>query len=143
LVRFFAEKNGLVIDWEDYPAPLLVKANRREIKQVILNLIKNAFEAMPKGGRLGLRLSSTVADHQSIVRLRVSDDGQGIDDRLLPNIFTPFFSTKSQAGHNLGLGLSLCYSILKQHNGSISAENIPTGGCAFSVELPLQTALGI
>ncbi len=134
LVRFYAEKNNLSIDFKADAGPIPVAGDKREIKQVILNLMKNSFEAMPDGGRLGIELSAT----PDVASLRISDSGKGIDEKHLTSIFIPFFSTKDESSQNLGLGLSLCYTIVKRHGGSIGVENAPGGGCVFTIALPVH-----
>jgi signal transduction histidine kinase len=100
------------------------------LKQVFLNLIINARDAMPNGGILTVR-AETVAKH---VRITFSDTGPGIPTDHIPHIFEPFFTTK-ESGGGTGLGLSVCYGIIKNHGGSITFRNLEPGGC-FIIDLP-------
>jgi two-component system NtrC family sensor kinase len=120
-----------------------VRGDAREIQQVIFNLINNSVAAMPgqDGGEKTITLSAR-AD-QEWVHLSVADTGVGIPDRIKPQIFDPFFTTKA-AGEGTGLGLSLCYGIMKKYGGkmsftSVSAEDktdCPTG-TTFVVSMPV------
>ena len=108
------------------------------IQQVLLNLVRNALEAMPEGGRL--KVTSTVRNFRSsrlpAAELFISDSGHGISEDLLQQIFKPFFTTR----HNgTGLGLAISANIARGHGGSISARNRATGGATFRVSLPMIT----
>jgi len=117
------------------------------IKQVFLNLIINACQAMPDGGRLTIR--SRLGDPQpgkdgppSHVELTFSDTGVGIPPENLPRVFTPFFTTK-EIGKGTGLGLSISYRIVQDHGGAIAAESPGEGkGATFRVYLPLAAPTG-
>jgi PAS domain S-box-containing protein len=102
------------------------------LKQVFMNLIINARDAMPDGGQIVIKLSHD----ESKVQILFEDSGPGIDQKHLPHIFEPFYTTKeSDAG--TGLGLSVSYRIMKNHNGNIEYRNIEKGGC-FRIELPIE-----
>lgn len=107
--------------------------DEKEIRQLILNLVRNGFEAMSPGGRLTIR---TYPDGEEAV-LAVQDEGKGIEREVLEKIGTPFFTTKDQG---TGLGLAVCYSIAGRHNAVISVETGPTG-TTFSVRFKLQTQM--
>ena len=114
----------------DDPLPM-VKGSPEQLKQVFLNLVINARDFMPDGGRLKVAIS----DAGSEVKIRFSDTGPGIPPEHLPRIFEPFFTTKSGSA-GTGLGLSVCFGIVKEHGGSITAANGSGGGAAFEVTLP-------
>ncbi len=99
-----------------------------QLRQVFDNLLKNSVEVMPAGGTI--RIDTSESDGQFGVT--ISDTGPGIDEHALPHLFTPFFTTK-QVGRGTGLGLSVCYGIVKMHGGSISARNRPQGGACFEI----------
>jgi len=104
-----------------------------QIKQVFLNLGLNAIEAMePKGGELTVRIFSPRDGHQVFVA--IEDCGPGIPEEHLDKLFEPFFTTKS-AG--TGLGLPICYDIVREHGGLIEVENKPDSGAVFTVKLPV------
>ncbi|MBN1219692.1 MAG: response regulator [Anaerolineae bacterium] len=104
-----------------------------QVKQVFLNLILNAIDAMPDGGKLKLSTHYLPADNQVVAAL--ADSGRGIPSEILNRIYEPFFSTK-EAGS--GLGLSISYSIVEAHGGHIEVESQPGTGSKFRVYLPVN-----
>ena len=96
-----------------------------------MNLFLNAINAMPNGGSMGI----TVELLGSEVRIQVTDSGCGISPREIGKIFDPFYTT-SMVGQGTGLGLSLCYSIVKQHKGTITVESVEGRGSVFTILLP-------
>jgi signal transduction histidine kinase len=108
------------------------------LHQVLVNLILNAVQAMPKGGTL--RLATARAGDG--VAITVADTGTGIAAQHLPHIFEPFFSTKAgDAGRTgSGLGLSVSYGIVTAHRGRIEVASSPGAGTTFTVWLPLRAA---
>src|SRR2546426_9956665 len=112
-----------------------VLGDRRALQQVVLNLLNSAAQAVttnPPGRPQVIHLSAWFDDR---VRLRVADTGPGIPDDVLPQLFTPFFTTK-EPGQGTGLGLSITYSIVEAHGGRITVERPSDGGAAVLVELP-------
>ena len=110
-----------------------------QIEQVLLNLVINARQAMPRGGRLRIEVREN-ADTQ-MVEIRISDSGVGIPPDQLRLIFEPFYTTKEpdDTGHGgSGLGLSVCRQIIEQHQGRIRVESLVGKGSTFTVKLPLQ-----
>src|SRR5262249_30300597 len=115
-----------------------------QLEQVLLNLFFNAIETMPEGGTLTISGTYTPASpHDSMgtlpraageVVLAVTDTGIGISLDNMPKIFRPFFTAKKQKG--MGLGLSICESIMKAHGGRIMAESTPGRGTTFFLHLP-------
>jgi len=103
-----------------------------QIQQVLVNLVTNAVQAMSPGGRLFI--ASRPGKERDSVEISVMDTGKGIPPEFLPHIFDPFFSTKGEGG--TGLGLSVSYGIIKQHNGEIRVESKVGVGTTFTVELP-------
>lgn len=102
-----------------------------QLKQVLLNLTKNAMEAMPQGGTLTIE-SSADDNH---IRLEVVDSGEGISKEQMKKLFHPFFTTKQKG---TGLGLAVCYKIIQDHGGEITARSKKGSGSRFSVTLPLN-----
>ena len=107
-----------------------IKGRSSEIYEVLINLIKNALEAMPQGGLLTIYTQS----RDDLVSLSVADTGQGISEEHLQRIFEPFFTTKGT--QSSGLGLSSCYGIVKKHQGEIQVETTPGLGTEFVISFP-------
>ncbi|WP_460166558.1 sensor histidine kinase [Thermostilla marina] len=116
-----------------------VMANGNQIQQVLLNLLINARQAMPNGGRLIVRLSHD--PEADTVDLLIRDFGTGIPPEILPKIFDPFFTTKkgpdASGKGGTGLGLSSCKDIIEAHSGRIRVESTVGKGTAFTIRLPV------
>jgi len=124
-------KIQVVLDLEGGMPKIYASAN--QMKQVLLNLIMNAKTAMRRGGTL--TVSTASVDGQ--VKLRVSDTGVGIPPEIRHRIFEAFFTTKSDV-KGVGLGLSVCFGIIRQHEGKIEVESEVGAGTTFTVTLPLK-----
>ncbi len=111
------------------PCPA-IDASPEHLKQVFLNLVINACDAMKDGGKLEITVEPTGDD----LRIRFDDTGPGIPPEIIPRIFEPFFTTK-EAAEGSGLGLSVCYGIIKKHGGDITYRNTDHGG-RFEIVLP-------
>ena len=133
LVRHKAELQQVEVhtDLAEDPEPIVCDAN--QIQQVLLILMVNATEAMPKGGTL--TIAAAPASGKNGVQFQVSDTGSGIPLDVLPQIFEPFFTTKSNQ-HRTGLGLAIAKGIIERHGGSIDVESAPGKGTVFTVFLP-------
>jgi len=122
----------------NYAADLpVVVADPGAIKQVILNLLKNAADALEESGG-NVRISTSASDDGRQVVVAVADDGPGIAPELRERIFDPFVTTKS-AGRGTGLGLSICRRIAEAHHGTLEVSAAPTGGASFTLRLPAET----
>jgi two-component system NtrC family sensor kinase len=135
LVRHQLELGGIELQLkraEDLP---LVSCDPAQIEQVLLALIMNAIDAMPRGGNLWIetRLSSDDAE----IEIQVRDDGAGIAPDVLPHIFEPFLTTK-ESGHGVGLGLAISRGILERHDGRIEVASELGRGTTFTITLPNQ-----
>lgn len=119
---------GVELDWERPDCPTLVLGDRRQLRIVFGNLIRNAQEAMPQGGTLGIQ----VVQNQHRVRVSISDTGVGIGADNLHRLMEPFFTTKARG---IGLGLALARSIVEKNQGTLSAVSQPGQGSTFTVEL--------
>jgi len=118
-----------------YPDHLsALQADRDQLKQVILNILQNAIEAMPTSGTLRVSIREEPYEKEPGVRLKVADSGKGIDPNVLSRIFDPFFTTGKHRG--TGLGLAICRNIVEAHGGEIHAESQLQVGTTVSMWLP-------
>jgi len=118
-------------------APFKICGDSAQIQQCLMNLIFNAIESMPEGGKL--TISGGLDDGEGMVWLTVADNGQGIKPEDLPHIFEPFYSTKVD-GKGVGLGLSMTYGIIREHNGAIEVSSKPGKGTVFKIKLPKSSS---
>ena len=137
-VNFSAKKQNILIYFRSEKHPVTIKANSNEIKQVILNLLKNSFEAMPDGGTIDIRSDIKTIEGNPAAEITLVDSGVGIDINNMNQIFLPFFSTKNGNENNKGLGLSISYRIIEKYNGTINVENLIHGGVKFRITIPAQ-----
>ncbi len=131
------EKRKIVVEVKIDPDLPTVAADENQMRQALLNLLRNAAEAMPSGGRLTLyaaRTGSSRAGESSKVELRITDTGMGIEPEHLVRIFDPFFSTKDGG---TGLGLALTQQIVLEHGGNIDVASEVGRGTTFTVKLPM------
>ncbi len=111
-----------------------IMASTNQMRQVMLNILKNAKEAMPKGGTLFVRTSQ----EDNRVLIHIQDTGIGIPEEIKDKIFEAFFTTKQKV-KGVGLGLSVCYGIIKDHGGEITVESEPAKGTTFTISLPIES----
>jgi len=140
LVQHWLELQGIELEKKlaaDLP-PLACDAG--QIQQVLLALLVNAAEAMPRGGCL--RVSTAYDPEARRVETRVADTGPGIPADVLPRIFEPFFTTKEDE-QRTGLGLAVAESIVEQHGGEITVRSAPGAGAEFIVHLPLEVPVAV
>lgn len=117
-----------------------IKGSGDEIRQVFLNLITNARAAMPEGGTLTISTQSAKMTTNPSLRVKVTDTGCGIDKKDIDKIFDPFFTSKKE-GKGVGLGLSILYTIIENHRGTISVDSEVGRGTTFTIDLPIKTIL--
>lgn len=139
---------NVTIDVDFDPDPWMVKGDRLQFEQVMMNLATNARDAMPHGGRLTVSTGRvTIAEDDRSprpqqagqwVRLEVRDTGAGIDPAIKSKIFDPFFTTK-EVGKGTGLGLATVYGIIRQSRGHIYVDSEPGQGSVFTIYLPRTT----
>jgi signal transduction histidine kinase len=134
-------KYKIAVDKHLEPVPK-VMANGNQIQQILMNLLINARQAMPSGGRVIIKLRHDAENNT--VELLVRDTGCGMAPETLRKIFEPFFSTKSgpdaSGKGGTGLGLSMCRDIIEAHRGKIRVESTPGKGTAFTLKLPVLDA---
>jgi two-component system NtrC family sensor kinase len=147
----------------DVPDEIVLFADKQRIQQVFLNLIKNAAEAIPEegnigikarlgaigereGGNVGIRSSLKFAGNCSLVEnmvdIAISDTGPGIPEEVIPKVFDPFFTTKD-VGKGSGLGLFIVHEIIEEHDGCIAVDSEPGKGTTFLIRLPLRRNDGV
>lgn len=137
LVKHLASTSGIqmYLDlWEGLPEVCL---DPNQIKQVLLNLIHNALQAMPLGGTLTIQTLTQDREGRKWLGVRVSDTGEGITPEVLERLYEPFFTTR-QPGSGTGLGLSVSYGIVTEHGGHIEVDSRPGEGSCFTIWLSGQ-----
>ena len=129
------QEKGVQFSIDIAPDTNHVFVDRVQIQQVMVNLMRNAIESMAESPEKKLHIGVRTVD-DDMVEIAVADTGSGIDQELGDRIFDPFASTK---GDGMGLGLSICRTIIESHGGSIRAEPNPGGGTIFRVTLEKAT----
>jgi signal transduction histidine kinase len=115
---------------EETPLPP-VAFDPKQVHQVLINLLKNALEAMPAGGEITITSRVKGANAE----ISVSDTGEGLAPEVAGNIFQPYFTTKAKG---TGLGLAICQNIIQEHGGCLFADSAPGRGATFTIQLPLE-----
>jgi len=127
-----AREAGVLVRFDLDPTCDLVLADRVQIQQVLVNLLRNAMEAMAGSSRRELTVTNARAA-DGMIEIKVSDSGHGLPAHVLDNLFQPFFTTKETG---MGVGLSISRTIIEAHGGRMSADANPAGGAAFRFTLP-------
>jgi two-component system sensor histidine kinase PhcS len=141
-LRFLSNESRDVVQIEPkLAAGQTIWANKNKLIQVLLNLLQNSIDALKTksfavGEKPTIWIDGRVENGQSILSVR--DNGNGIDPKHLDKIFDPFFTTKD-VGAGMGLGLSICYSIVQEYGGKISVKTEAGKFCEFTLEFPLKT----
>jgi signal transduction histidine kinase len=120
------------VEQELSPRMPLLMIDPQQIKQAVINILKNAMEAMESGGTLGIR--TFVVEVQQEASIEFADTGHGISPKAMSNIFNPYYTTKTRG---TGLGLPITNRIVKAHQGRIELRNRDTGGAVFTIKLPV------
>ena len=137
MIRDVLAEKRIVVDRtcpEGLPA---IQADADKLRQVFLNVLRNAHEALGPGGRIRIACDAVREGERTMVRVRISDDGPGIPEKARPNIFEPFFTTKPSG---FGLGLANARKIVEQHNGTIAIDEANGPGAAFTILIPAEEA---
>jgi len=127
-----AKEKGIRVAFRFDPSAQLVLADRIQVQQVLLNLIRNAMEAMQDAPRRELSVATRALPDRRLLEVRVSDTGTGIAPEILDQLFQPFITTKK---HGMGVGLSICRTIVESHGGKIWVESEPDRGTTFRFTL--------
>jgi len=142
LVRTYAKQHGVTVNLQLSSRIPLLDGSRQQLSQVFLNLINNAIEAFSgvsepegRGKRRKGQITIRTIRRRNHAIIAVSDTGPGIAQEDLDHVFDPHYTTKKKFG--MGFGLSVCQSIVEEHNGVITANNARSGGAVFTVSLPL------
>jgi two-component system nitrogen regulation sensor histidine kinase GlnL len=133
---------GITLRKQFDPSLPAIRGDRNQLTQVFLNLVKNALEAMNGKGELivttrmetDFHIRESGRERNQFIWVDIKDSGPGISEAVLPHIFSPFFTTKN---HGTGLGLPICYGIIKEHGGIIRVESRDGRGAVFKVSLPV------
>ncbi|WP_223282785.1 ATP-binding protein [Neobacillus kokaensis] len=126
-----AHMHNIQFHFEYGESPLFITCGKNQLKQVFLNIFKNAIEAMPGGGNIYVRLEKPSDD---MCTISIQDQGSGIPEELLPRLGEPFYSLKEKG---TGLGLMICHKIIKQHNGTITYKSKENEGTLVEINLPV------
>jgi PAS domain S-box-containing protein len=138
LLDFDAQTHGIEQRLLRPSAPVHVLADDGELRMMLLNLVQNAHHAMPQGGKLTARIAVEGSD--ALVEVR--DDGCGIPEEILPQIFDPFFSRRGDGEPGTGLGLTIVKNIVERFGGRVAVDSAPGQGTRFAIHLPLASAPG-
>jgi len=119
-----------------------IHADRQQLRQIFLNLFINASDAMPQGGTLTIRVTTSTEEKQ--VHIEIADTGVGIPPEILPKVTEPFYTTKPE-GKGTGLGLAICRRIVKEHNGKfdLTSEGVPGMGTTVRISLPVTNGRNV
>ena len=131
-----AQQRGVAIEFRLEPRAQWVMADAVQVQQVLINLIRNAIEAIGDSPVRHITVATAVAS-SGLAEIRVEDSGAGLDDETAQKLFEPFHTTKAEG---LGVGLSICRTIVEAHGGTIDAAPGPEGGAVFRFTLPRAAA---
>ena len=140
-VKISLEKNNVAIVKSFAAGAYFVRGDADQLRQVCINIMLNAIEAMPSGGNMTLEITPHLEpeSEKRVLAISFSDTGPGIDQENLTKIFQPFFTTKDDG---TGLGLAISYKIIERHHGKIVVESKKDKGARFTIFLPLELSNG-
>ena len=118
------------MEWDIVRSPLPVNCTKEQLKQVILNIAKNGFEAMEQGRKLSIHIYQK--KQEAIIE--ITDSGHGLEAEDIQKVFEPFYTSKKEG---TGLGLFVCKRIIELFNGTIEVSSIPLEGTIFKIRLPI------
>jgi signal transduction histidine kinase len=130
LVHYHQEAGHIVMEWESPEQPVMVRIDENLMIQALVNLLINAVQFMPSGGKVTISLKENEEDNK--ISLEISDQGIGIPKNQLANIFEPFYTTRE---NGTGLGLAITHNIIERSGGSISVSSEPGEGTTFTIKL--------
>ncbi|GAA0480515.1 hypothetical protein GCM10008986_01330 [Salinibacillus aidingensis] len=133
LLDYDARQQNVSVSFENEQDSMQVVMDENRMKQVFLNLVKNAIEAMPEGGDLNINMDYVLEEEQRWVHIKIADSGMGISEKNLKRISDPFYTTKENGN---GLGLMISYKIVENHKGKIHIDSAVGEGTTFHVYLP-------
>jgi signal transduction histidine kinase len=136
LLQFESQKSQIQVELALGEDEYQVLARENDIRVIVLNLAQNAFHAMPEGGKLRIRTWQT----SELIYLSLTDTGRGIPPKYLPKIFDPFFSQRADKKAGIGLGLSICKSLVTDYGGRIEVNSQWEKGSTFTVILPNEAS---
>ncbi|HEY7496724.1 MAG TPA: ATP-binding protein [Candidatus Tectomicrobia bacterium] len=137
LIQYHLRNHHITVVRQFTPGVSLVLADRQQLRQVFLNLLTNASDAMPRGGILTLRVAEvTTSTGETGIHIEVSDTGSGIAPEDLPQVMEPFFTTKAE-GKGTGLGLPICRRIVQEHHGTLELTSVVDQGTTVHLVLPI------
>ncbi|MCI0545911.1 MAG: ATP-binding protein [Candidatus Rokubacteria bacterium] len=139
LLDHVARRRGIVIETQLPPALPDIAADPSQLQQVLINLLMNALQATPRGGRITVEGRVHAHDGRRGLAITVTDTGSGIRAEVLPRIFEPFYTTKPP-GEGTGLGLAICRDIVREHGGTLAAHSRDGRGSTFTMWLPQYEA---
>jgi len=139
LLDFYVKTKHVELVFASDEESLSIRIYANELKQILLNLIKNSIEAFIGKGIIRIRTDRITGSDGDSIRIVVEDNGPGIALERINDIFLPFSSGKKSLGRNMGLGLSVSYNIIHKHGGTIKVEAPPGKGCTFTIWLPIET----
>lgn len=131
-----AERQAVTVEWIPNPEPAIAHVDAVQIRQLLLNLLLNAIDALPDGGVVSVvvdRNDDDATGHDPWVTVRIRDSGSGVPPHILPVVFDPFVTTKETG---TGLGLPISARIAEAHGGSLTVSNLPSGGAEFTLRIP-------